>query len=76
MTEAQRRKKTWAVMQKKGQPWSVGLQETEGGPVSKRYERVDLNDNLVSSFQILTPVILFPCLKVQDLQFNAEQNRR
>lgn len=73
VTEDQRGKKTWAVMQKRGQLWSVGLQKTEGGRVGERSEKVDLNDSFVSSFQILTPVILCPCLAVQDLQFNAEQ---
>lgn len=65
MTEAQRGKKTWAVTWKRGQLWSVGLQETEGGRVGERFEKVDLNDSFVSSFQILTPVILCLCLTVR-----------
>lgn len=60
-------------MKKKGQLWSVGLQETEREPVGESYEKVDLNDSFVSSFQIPIPVISLPSLTVQDLQFNAEQ---
>lgn len=41
--------------------------------MGERYEKVDLNDSFVSSFQILIPAILCPCLTVQDHQFNTEQ---
>ena len=57
----------------KGQLWSVGLQKTEGEPVGERYQKIDLNDSFVSSFQIPIPVISLPSLMVQDLQFSAEQ---
>lgn len=57
---------------KKGQLWSVGLQNTEGEPVGER-QKIDLNDSFISSFQIPIPVISLPSLMVQDLQFNAEQ---
>lgn len=41
MTEVQRGRNTWAVTQKRGQLWSVGLQET-GEPVSERYGKINL----------------------------------